>query len=116
MIDMDLVQSTFEYALRKKLFDGEIPADASVISCDNRYYIVDHKGVTLQQLWDKIVDKEHITNLPEADHFAYFNNCIDDYIANLSITDPLMPGEEYKLSSLPYWMPVKSIPKKYYRR
>lgn len=116
MIDMDLVQSTFEYALRKKLFDGEIPADGSAIQSDDRYYIVDYKGVALQQLWDKIVDKEHVETIPEEDHYAYFNNCIDDYLANLSLTDPIMPGVEKKLSDLSYWVPVKNIPKKYYRR
>ena len=116
MFDLDFAQSTFEYALRKKLFDGDIPLDGSAIQSDDRYYIVDYKGVTFHQLWDKIIDKEHAAAISEEDHFSYFNDCIDNYIANLCIKDPIMPGEEKKLSDLSYWIPVKNIPKKYYRR
>lgn len=116
MFDLDFAQATFEYVLRKKLSDRDLPADGSAIQSDDRYYTVDYKGVTLQQLWDKIIDKEHVENIPEEDHYAYFNNCINEYIDNLSLTDPIMPGDEKKLSDLPYWSSVKNIPKKYYRR
>lgn len=116
MVDLDFAQSTFEYALRKKIFDGDMPSDGAAIQSEDRYYIVNHKGVTFQNLWDKIIDERKVERISEEEHFDYFNDCIDAYIGNLSITDPIMPGSEKKLSDLPYWISVKNIPKKYYRR
>lgn len=116
MFDKDLAQATFEYALRKKMKDGELPADQTAITCDNRYYIIDWKGVTTQQLWDKLIDEEFISTLDEADHESLFNEMLNTFVQNLLIYDPTVLGSETKLSTLPYWMPVKNIPKKYYRR
>ena len=116
MFDKDLAQATFEYVLRKKMKDGELPADQTPITCDNRYYIIDWKGVTPQQLWDKLIDEEFISTLDDADHESLFNEMLNTFIQNLLIYDPTVLGSETKLSTLPYWMPVKNIPKKYYRR
>lgn len=114
MFDLDFAQATFEYALRKRMFDDIVPMDCSIIKSEDRYYIVDWKGVTLQQLWDKIVDKEYLKTLSEEEHFNYFMQCINNYVGNLTLRDPKAPTAEYKFSDISDWMIVKNIPKRYY--
>ena len=116
MFDRDLVQATFEYVLRNKMKNGELPADQTSITCNDRYYIIDWKGVKVQQLWDKLIDEEFISTLDEADHENLFDEVLNIFIENLPIYDPTVPDSETKLSTLPYWIPLKNIPKKYYRR
>ena len=40
MSNMDFTQATFEYLLRKRISEGQIPLDGSIIKSDSRYYIV----------------------------------------------------------------------------
>ena len=114
MIDLDFAQATFEYALRKRFFDDIAPMDRNIIKSEDRYYIVDWKGVTLHQLWDKIVDKEHLQELSDDEQFKYFTDCINSYVSNLTLRDPKAPNAERKFSDLVDWAYVKNIPKKYY--
>jgi hypothetical protein len=116
MIDIDFAQATFEYIVRKKINEGELPLNDTPISCDNRYYVVNWKDVTIQDLWSKIIDEEFISLQKEEDLDCIFLQAVNHYIENLSIYDPTEPDTELKLSDLAYWIPVKNIPKKYYRR
>lgn len=116
MFDRDFAQATFEYVVRKKMKDGELPADQTPITCDDRYYVIDWKGAKIQDLWDKLIDEEFISTLDEAEHEKFFDEVLNTFIQNLPIYDPTVQDSETKLSTLPYWRPVKNIPKKYYRR
>ena len=114
MVDLDFAQATFEYALRKRIFDDIAPMDGNVIKSNDKYYIVDWKGVTLQQLWGKIVDKEHLKTLSDEEQFDYFTDCINNYIANLTLKDAKDHSIEIKFSDVSDWMFVKNVPKRYY--
>lgn len=115
MIDIDFAQATFEYIVRKKINDGELPLNGTNISSNNRYFTVNWKGLTIQQLWTELVDEEFLATIPEEDQEELFHGILKIFIDNLSITDPAIPGSEFTLSDLQHWVSVKNIPKKYYR-
>lgn len=116
MMELEFVKSTFEYVLRKAINDGILPLHGQCINSIDSYYEVDWQGVEPQQLWDRLVDEEKVASIPEDEHISYFKKCINYYIDGLKIIDPKYPETMHTLGELEYFIPVKKIPKKYYRK
>lgn len=115
MVDLDFAQSTFEYILRKAICDGRLPGHGQIITSEDHYYEVDWRGVNLSDLWDQLIDEREVCRIPEDEHFAYFTDCINNYIDSISIIDVRDRQCTYSLGSLISFKLVHKVPKKYYR-